>query len=237
MRICPHCSREIEQQAALFCPFCGSSVSDTVLREGEPPEVKERLRALEDMNDLRKKHRLLLELEKEYPQSLLIAQEILMLGRLYERDKQAADFSIIKSYLLQLYLTPNQFKQDKQDAMREELFAHPQLLRCLSLCEEETAFLRTYLQRLSSEFIKLFLRGNSQYMRTFFGFTQHNRAPRYLAVPAARMLQNMLEDDGLAPARRELLAQSFYQAFSREMSGETEWLDKALEERGAPAMA
>jgi hypothetical protein len=176
------------------------------------------------MADPVKKHRILTEALAKYPQSLPIAEELLFLGRLYERGKGTLDFSVIKCYLLNIYLEPDAFAPARADELRHELFNHPDLDRCLALAPDREAFLRHYLHRLGCQFIDLFLRGSSKYMRRIFGFGLESRAPKLLASPAARMLAAMHGDAALTPAQRDMLMQAFFDAFSAQLSGDTQWL-------------
>ena len=231
---CPQCKKQLEQlSGAAFCPFCGCDLAKVDCTESrEPAEVLEAVQKAIESEDPAKKHAALVVLEEQYPQSLVVARELLHLGRLYERGKRNADFSIIKCHLLTLYLEPEQFSKKKQAEMREELFAHPQLEKCLSLCEDEDAFWQEYLMRMSEEFINLFLRGDSRYMRRIFGLALDTRAEKLLAPPATRMLLLMRADQELTGEQRDRIMRAFYQAFSANMRGETQWLDEKLRKEG-----
>lgn len=231
---CPHCGKSLEAlSGAAFCPYCGGAVSGAKgAAERESDATRALLRKVAETTDPRKKHELLLEAERESPDSLGVAQELLFLGRLYERGGKNVDFSIIKCFLLMRYLEPEQFTEARKDELREELFAHPQLKKCLSLCGDENAFLRTYLLRMAEEFISLFLRGDSRYMRRIFGFGLDSRAPKLLAGPVGDMMVNIREDGKLSQKQRDMLIQTLYQAFSRDMGGDTQWLNEKLKRVG-----
>ena len=235
---CPHCGKSLEAlSGAAFCPFCGGAVPNANHSAGgpaagEPEELREALKRAAETSDPRKKFELLKAAEGEYPQSLGVAQELLFLGRLYERGGKNVDFSIIKCFLWMLYLEPEQFTKKRKDELREELFAHPQLQKCLALCDDPDAFLWMYLLRLAEEFIKLFLRGDSRYMRRIFGLGSDSRAPKFLADPVSCMILSILGDEQLSPEQRELLTRALYQAFSKDMAGETKWLDEKLSRVG-----
>ena len=221
-RLCPRCLKPIpEGDLAAFCPFCGEKLHagldlSAVLAETNPV----------------KKHDRLLALHKEHPESLEIAEELLHLGRLYERGKKGVDFSIIKCYLLMIYLEPDTLRKEQIEAFRTELFHHPDLDRCLELAPDRGQFLRRYLGRLSEDFIRLFLKGSSRYMHVILGFSSEGKAPKYLAQPAARMLLAIREDGNLAPAERDMLSRAFYASFARMMDGETRYLDETLGKYG-----
>jgi len=231
---CPHCGKPVNELAdASFCPFCGGR-----LKTAEPERVSESaivrdiLEQVKKTEDPRKKHALLLEAEQQDPQSLAVAQELLFLGRLHMRGGKHLDFSIIKCYLFMLYLQPEQLSRTRQEELREELFAHPQLLKCLELCVNKDDFMRSYLLKLAGEFIFLFLRGDSRYMRRLFGFGLESRASKNLADPVAVMLNHMQRDEQLKPEQRNMLMSALYQAFDKDMGGDTKWLDDRLKGMG-----
>jgi hypothetical protein len=229
---CPHCSRRITmEEGAVFCPYCGGAL------QSQPPDpeaavVKALLADVEAQSDPCKKHELLTQALAEHPGSLAVAEEILFLGRLHERSKRTLDFSIIKSFLLNLYLEPETLTPEKQAAMRRELFDHPDLARCLALAADQAAFMAHYLHRLSDQFIQLFLRGSTKYMRRYFGFGLDGRAPKLLAAPAAKMLYAMRTDTALNEDQRSQLMHAFYDSFSENMGGETRWLTETLAKYG-----
>ena len=228
---CAHCGKVFEAvSGTLFCPFCGVALAKT--QDAEPEGVRAALLKAEKTEDPKEKHRILMETEQEFPQSLDIAEALLHLGRLYERGGKHVDFSIIKCHLLMLYLEPGQFSAAKREEMRRELFDHPMLQKCMERSGDPEAFLRRYLQRLSSEFIRLFLRGDSRYMPRFFGFGMDGRAAKRLAGPVADMMLNMEKDTHLTGAQRELLVTMLYQVFSQDMTGETQWLDEKIRQQG-----
>jgi hypothetical protein len=229
---CPHCGRRITLDgSAAFCPYCGG------MQQSQPPDpgdtaVKALLSNVEAQSDPRKKHELLVQALAQHPGSLAIAEEILFLGRLHERSRRTMDFSIIKSYLLNLYLEPETLTPEKQASMRRELFDHPDLERCLALAADQAAFTAHYLHRLSDQFIQLFLRGSTKYMRRYFGMGLDSRAPKLLAAPAAKMLHAMHADAALTKEQRSQLMHAFHDSFSENMGGEIRWLTETMAEYG-----
>lgn len=225
---CQKCHKTISAaESAAFCPYCGERLSAGGLD----------LSAVRNEPDPVKKHDMLLKLIAQHPDSLEVAEEILYLGRLYERSKRKLDFSVIKCYVLNIYLEPETISADKREALRAEIFSHPDLDRCLTLSEDKDAFLSRYLEHISEEFVRLFLKGSSRYMRSIFGFTQTSKAPKYLALPATKMLKNMQRDESLTDAQRALLTRAFYTAFARQADGETQYLDQELKQRGISIMS
>ena len=232
---CMICHRELPVNDAAFCPYCGSALQTA--KRTVPDDVKRLLQALEKQKDPVKKHEMLMEAEKKHPDSLEIAEEILFLGRLYERSAKKLDYSVIKCYLLHIYLTPEAFSPGRMEEMRQELFTHPHLLRCLALAEDENAFLRRYLNRLCTEFITIFLLSSTYYTKSFFGFRLDTRMGRVLAEPACAMLCAIRSDERLDAASRALLYDAFYRAFVTETGGESRWVDELLEKKGYPVPA
>jgi hypothetical protein len=216
--LCPRCRQAVAAADAAFCPFCGEKLKKdgpdlaAVLQEADPV----------------KKHDRLLALREQYPDNLAIAEEILHLGRLYDRGKKGVDFSIIKCYVLNIYLEPETLKKSKVEELRREIFHHPDLDACLRLAGDKEEFLHRYLMRLSDEFIRLFLQGSSRYMHQIFGFVSTGKAPKYLAQPAAKMLLNMKLDEALDGEQRARLMRAFYAAFACRLDGETKFLDEIL---------
>jgi hypothetical protein len=65
-------------------------------------------------------------------------------------------------------------------------------------------------------------------MHAIFGYMNEGKAPKHLALPTAQMLQAMQRDESLTGAQKSLLMRAFYDAFAREMNGETRYLDEML---------
>ena len=153
---CPSCRRELPVADGTFCPYCGAALA----KGDELPEpVRAALDAAGKENDPVKKYRLLCDAREAFPNCLPIEEELLFLGRLHERDGKNPTFDVIKCFLLHPYLTPKEFTPKKWDAMRQELFHHEQLERCKALAPDADVFVSHYLERLSEEFVRLFLEG------------------------------------------------------------------------------
>lgn len=230
--VCPACGRKMQVEGAAFCPYCGAALphDKTQLPQGAAQALSE----ADKLSDPVKKHALLLQAERDYPDCLEIAEALLFLGRLHERSSRALDYSVIKCYLWQLFLTPEDFSAELKQAMRTEFFHHPQLERCQQLAPDADAYTRRYLKRLACEFISLFLKGSSYYTRSFFGFRFDNRMSRVLAQPAARILAAIRQDLQLEAQERLMLSEAFYSAFLTETGGEPQWIDEALQKLDCP---
>lgn len=230
--VCSHCGKNVQPADAAFCPYCGAAMPAKT--SSVPEGAKKALHAADKLNDPVKKHVLLLQAEKDYPDCLEIAEAILFHGRLHERNPRNLDFTVIKCYLWHMYLTPKDFTEAQKQAMRTELFEHPQLQRCLALAPDRDAYLRRYLRRLGCEFVSLFLKGSSRFTRSIFGFRFDNRMSRVLAQPVAMMIAEIRADQALDPNQRTLLAEAIYSAFLTETGGEPQWVNDELEKMGHP---
>ena len=229
IQICASCRRELPVPGAAFCPYCGAPI---LRAEAIPPQAQEALDAAQKTEDPVKRHALLMEARKTCPDCLAVERELLHLGRLHERNPKKLDYSVIKCFLLHPYLTPNEFSQEKKDAMRAELLESEQLRRCQALAPDADGFTREYLERLSREFIHLFLEGSNVYMRSLFGFTFRKNTAKVLAPPAAQMLLHMQNDSALNTVQREMLMNSFYRAFALQMDNDTAPLVDELQKAG-----
>ena len=229
---CPRCHKTIETADAAFCPFCGAPVHQAV--RTVPEELKKLLRKADEAKDPKKKYEILSEAEKLYPDELDVAEALLFLGRLHERSHKKIDYSVIKCHLWHMYLTPGDFTADQRDAMRKELIAHPQLLRCMELAPDADAFLRHYLEKLGVEFVNLFLRGSNHYTNAFFGIRLDGRMAKVLAAPVCTMLGNIYNDSLLPDDRRDMVYDAFYRAFLTETGNDPKWIDQLLEKNGLP---
>jgi len=228
--LCPRCHKTVQTADAAFCPFCGAPISQP--QHTLSDEVKKILAKAEKISDPVKKHALLIEAEKQYPDVLEIAEELLFLGRLHERSPRKLDFSVIKCYLWHMYLTPREFSEEQKNAMREELIAHPQLLKCLSLAADRESYMRRYLEKLGADFVSLFMKSSNRYNQTIFGFRFGGRMDKVLAEPMAFMMDNIRKDMELEESQREMVYDAIYRAFQMETGGDTRWLDEQLEKRG-----
>ena len=240
--ICPLCGGmiplEAEARKGITCPHCQGQL-DAVMNglavilmaakkpeKQEPAEVVEGLRRAEEVRDPAKRYPLYQKLLAEYPDSLAVNAALLRHGRLHERSSRQVDFTVIKSYLLHMFEEPERHPEEEQQAYVQELFAHPQLLRCLELSADPATFYQQYLEWISRQYISLFLKGSSRHMRTVFGFSM-GKTEKLLAEPAAMMIRCMRTHPLLTPQQRQELSQAFYQAFRQEV-GDAAYLDERL---------
>ena len=232
MRICKNCGFVPEKADFLFCPRCGAKLDAAAAPADEA--LMQKLNAVLQKQDISAVHSGLLALREEYPGSLEVEKQLLLCGDPDAHPKRRNPYRAIRCYLLQMYLEPGEFSAAERDEMRGELFHHPQLMRCLSLCgsDEKESFLREYLEELSLRFADIFMKGNNLYMRSFMGISSLQQPHQLLAPHAARALLNMQQDEALSPEEKQLLMQGFYRGYRRSVDGITAPLDKILTEEG-----
>jgi len=247
--ICPGCGGrmdiETEKEIVPFsCPYCAAPLTPqkngqaVVLKVSSVPvnrvtlsigeDVSQLLRRAQDENDPKKRYALLCEAEEAAPNNMQVQKALLLHGRLHERDKRKVDFSVIKCYLLHAFEEPETFSSAEREEIIRELVMEDRLVKAMELAPDGQAFLRDYLTALSGEYIHLFLRGSSRYMKPIFGFAPAGKPAKLLAAPAACMLRCILKEPALSKDRQEMLAGAFYLAYAQEFQGETAYLDEAL---------
>ena len=233
---CIKCGKPLTVADAVFCPFCGADqraaapAAEPVSRSVSP-EAEKWLRQAEKAPSVPARKKILLEARAVCPDCFPIEWELLFVGHGDKpHPRNQIDFSIIKSYLLEMYLTPEEFSEERKQADRLELFEDPQLIRCLRMSGDPDRTMQEYLLRLSREFIDLFLEGDSRINKTFLGFRLDRNPEKTLSRAAAGVLRNIQADGQLPEDRRRLLYQIFYQAFSLRLGGQTAWLDAELPE-------
>ena len=162
------------------------------------------------------------------PDSLEVQRALLMHGRLHERGRVAGDYSVIKCYLLHSFEHPEKHSQQEQEQMARELFNDPYLKNCLDLSPQPEAFMKDYLAELCAEYMHIFIAGDTSHAPLVFGLATKGMLHRYLAKPANDLLRNALSSPWLSMEEQLLLARGFYQAFYRQMDGQTKELDTLL---------
>lgn len=190
--------------------------------------LEELLFEAETSTDPRVKHQALTLAEQISPDHLEVQRQLLLLGRLHERNPRQVDFRVIKSYLLHAFEHPEQHSQTEQQDMARELFNDPRLLRCLALAPNPDAFLNEYLDDLSRDYLRIFVAGDNRHIPRVFGISFKGSMARYLAVPVRDLLVNVLASPWLSETEAALLAKAFYKAFFQHTQGEVQQLDKLL---------
>lgn len=227
---CKNCGFVPEKADFLFCPRCGAKLDAAAAPADEA--LMQKLNAVLQKQDIAGVHSGLLALREEYPKNLEVEKQLLLCGDPEAHPRRRNPYRAIRCYLLQMYLEPGEFSDEEKDEMRRELFHHPQLERCLALCENRETFLLDYLEELSLRFADIFMKGSNLYMRSFMGIRSLQQPHKLLAPHAARALWNMQRDEALAPDERQLLMKAFYRGYRRSVDGITAPLDSILSEQG-----
>ncbi len=247
--ICPGCGGrmdiETERELVPFsCPYCALPLAPqkngqaVVLKASPVPQSRQDPPAAEDVSGLLrraqeesdpvKRFSLLQKAEQAAPNDLQIQKALLLHGRLHERDRRKLDFSVIKCYLLHAFEEPEDHPFAQREDMIRELFSEERLVKAMAMAPDGQAFLMDYLTSLSGEYIHLFLRGSSRYMKPIFGFAPAGKPAKLLSSPAADMIRCMMKEPALSQEERNMLASAFYKAYAKEFQGETAYLDEAL---------
>ena len=222
---CRQCGKGIPGEEMLFCPYCGAKLSAEAEKKASP-EAEKWLRKAMAVSSLPERKKILEQARAACPDDPDIEWEWLFIGHPNPKPRRGMmDFSIIKCYLLQIYLKPEEFLPERREVMRQEIFGDPQLKRCMEMAEDPQKRLDEYLLRLSREFIELFMEEDNQVMGVIFGFRIGRNKAKRLAAPAANVLKRIEEDEGLTAEQRKLLSSAFYRSFAYRMGGETSFLD------------
>ena len=227
--ICEKCGKTIEVEGVAFCPYCG-----TKLAVNNPPEERNEaaerwIREAQAMTSYPKRKEILLKGQQACPDSREIAWELLFIGKPEEKRPKAIDYSIIKSWILEIYWNPGSFSEERKDRFRAQLFDDPELVRTLQMFPDPEKKQREYLERLCKEYVELFLEGNNQVMGGIFGFRLERNKDKRIAVPVAQMIANIRADEKLLPEQREQLWKILYQAYGVRTGGKMEYLDELLD--------
>ena len=221
---CIRCGRQFEGEGMRFCPFCGAEQRE---EKPEHPDAAKWVEKALAVKNLKEREKVLLQAREACPDCLSIEWELLFIGHPRKPPRGKMDFSIIKSYLLEIYRKPGDFSPERLDEMRRELFDDPQLRRCQALSGTPEATLEDYIRRLCQDYIEIFLEGDSRVSGTIFGFRLERNRSRALAAPVARMIEAIRQDQALTPEQQTLLTHGLYRGFEQRTGG-TGRLDEAL---------
>ena len=225
--ICRQCGRTIETEGVAFCPYCGTKL-EAATHVTETPEEEKWLRKAAQVKSYPERREILLKGRKECPDSREIRWELLFTGEQEDKRRWTVDFSVIKCWVLEMYRKPGDFTEEKRNRMREKLFEDPELKECLEMYGDPEGKQREYLQRLSREYVELFLEGSNEVMGSFLGFHSDRNKDKKLAVPVAEMIKRVREDEKLSTNQREQLWKALYQGYAARNGGRTEYLDERL---------
>ncbi|MBR6028099.1 MAG: zinc ribbon domain-containing protein [Clostridia bacterium] len=210
---CGNCGKTIQEAGSRFCPFCGAA-----LKKEASPAAAEWLKKARAATSLREREKILRQALTACPDDPDLEFELLFIG--HERPAWRMDYTIIKSFLLEIYRQPGRFTAAQRDEMRLELFGDPQLARCQALSGDPEACLRSYLQRLCEEYVEVFLEGDSRVMGTWFGLRLDRDKRRRLTGPVSAMRKAVEEDEGLTAEQRGLLTEALNRAFEARVGAD-----------------
>ncbi len=162
------------------------------------------------------------------PDDLRIQKELLLRGRLHERNPHNITFHVIKCYLLHAFEHPEAHDEAEQKRMAREIFDHEQLKVCLDIAPDREAFMKEYLHDLCAEYVRMFIAGDTSHTRAILGITIGSKQPAFLAIPAYDVISNIFLSPFLNEEEQTLLAGAFYRAYHAHMDGRTEPLDEKL---------
>lgn len=228
--ICPACAQvlqvDIETLPEVYtCPHCGAELTHqlngvtvaffpVVKKRPEREEVLALLEKAEAQPDPKKKHKLLQEAIALDPESYQANLALLMLGKLYERDRRPGDYRMIKCYLLHMFEEPGQHSEEERAEMVRELTADPLLLRVMALSADEQAFWREYLGRLSMEYLNVFVKGRNGISRLAFGIPRSGKdVARGVAAVTRVMIRNVSEERQLEALQRQQLRDTLRETY------------------------
>lgn len=210
--ICKRCGKESQGEGMSFCPYCGTRFAAAEERP-IPDEVAEWIRKALKVTSLPKRKAILEEAKKACPRAPEIDWELLFVGTPDPKPPRGKiDFSIIKSWLLQIYRKPEDFSEEKRDAMRQELFDSPQLKAVLAAFPDPEGRMREYLGRLCREYIDIFLKEDNQLMGNLFGFRVRRNQEKALEAAVSDMIRKIEADEQLTQERKQLLQEALLQA-------------------------
>jgi hypothetical protein len=162
---------------------------------------------------------------KLYPESPEIDWELLFIGHPDpDPPRGRIDYSIIKSFLLDIYRHPETYTEEKRDRMRTELFRDPLLTKILEETEQPEEKLRAYLLRLCREYIDIFLAEDRRLTGGILGLLPGRSREKAIAGEVSGMIRRTAEDPKLSPEERELLREALTRAFSERDAGRNAYL-------------
>ena len=212
---CIKCGKEITGEGMAFCPYCGARL-ETEKEKTISAEAEKWIRKAMKTASLPERKRILEKAKLACPEDPAIDWELLFIGTPDPRPPRGKmDFSIIKSWLLQIYRTPGDFPAQKRDDMRRELFEGEQLQKVLAASADPERKMREYLERLCREYIEIFLKEDNRLMGNIFGLRIGRNRDKVLEDAVEGMIRQIESDGQLAQDRKEMLKEAMTQALKR----------------------
>lgn len=213
----------------VFCPYCGNEIILNSSNKNEDLEIKSTINDVLKNNDPVKIHEELVLLDKNYPNNLDIKKALLLQGNLHLRNKKLADFSIIHSYMLNIYLEPNEIKKDKFNELHNELINGQRLNDCLKVANDKNKFLQQYYVDISENFINLFMKNSSRYIKSIMGIKIIKNEAKALSFYGAKIIKNIFNDSNIEENLKTTIAKSFYIAYGNVLGNEYQFINEYLD--------
>ena len=209
---CIRCGKEITGEGMSFCPYCGGRLA-VPEAEASSEEAEEWIRKAMKVTSLPERKKILEKAREACPGDPGIEWELLFIGTPDPKPPRGKlDFSIIKSWLLQIYRKPEGFSREKRDAMRRELFEGPQLKSVLEASADPEKKTREYLERLCREYVEIFLKEDNQLMGNIFGLRIGKNRDKILQETVSAMIRRIDADEQLAPEQKQMLQDAMARA-------------------------
>ena len=210
--ICRQCGKEIPGDGMIFCPYCGAKLS-AAEEKRVSEEAAEWIQKAMKVTSLPERKRILEKAKQDCPDDPEIDWELLFIGTPDPKPPRGKmDFSIIKSWLLQIYRKPEEFSKEKRDAMRNELFHSPQLQSALAAYDNPEQKMREYLERICREYVDIFLKEDNQLMGNIFGLRIGRNQTKILEGAVQEMIRRVEADGQLSSEEQQMLQESLIQA-------------------------
>jgi len=220
--ICRECGKEITGEGISFCPYCGAKLSAgaTATASSTSKEAEEWVRKALRVTSLPERKKILDQAKRACPDAPEIDWELLFIGKPNPKPKRGRmDFSIIKSWLLQMYRSPGDFTAEERDAMRRELFEGEQLRAILAADPDPAARMQEYLDRLGREYVDIFLKEDNRLMGNIFGIRIGKNRFKPVEEAVNGMIRLMEADEKLSEEQRKALAEAMRQGLKQVQIG------------------
>ena len=176
--------------------------------------VVSRRKALK-ITSLPERKKLLDQAKQACPDAPEIDWELLFIGTPNPKPKRGRmDFSIIKSWLLQIYRNPGEFSAEERNAMRHELFEGEKLRAILAASADPKAKMQEYLNRLGREYVDIFLKEDNRLMGNIFGFRLGKNRMKPVEDAVNGMIRLMEADEKLSEEQRTALTGAMRQSIN-----------------------
>ena len=211
---CGQCGREAAGEGIAFCPYCGAKIVATENAQTSA-EAEEWVRKALKITSLPERKKLLDQAKQACPDAPEIDWELLFIGAPNPKPKRGRmDFSIIKSWLLQIYRNPGEFSAEERNAMRHELFEGEKLRAILAASADPKAKMQEYLNRLGREYVDIFLKEDNRLMGNIFGFRLGKNRMKPVEDAVNGMIRLMEADEKLSEEQRTALTGAMRQAIN-----------------------